>query len=44
MSLPEDFVSSLYLAPYTSKKRSVTMMICDEAKSKRVRRRCERSD
>ncbi len=25
MSLPEDFESSLYLAPYTSKKRGVTM-------------------
>ncbi len=26
MSLPEDFESSLYLAPYTSNKRSVTMI------------------
>ncbi len=26
MSLLKDFKSSLYLAPYTSKKRSVTMM------------------
>ncbi len=26
MSVPEDFKSSLYLAPYTSKKRGVIMM------------------
>ncbi len=44
MSLAGDFISSLYLAPYTSKKRSITMMKSDEAKMKCVRRRCGRID
>ncbi len=36
MVLPGDFVSSLYLTPYTSKKRSVTMVKCDEIQLKCV--------
>ncbi len=34
MSLPGDFVSSLYLVPYTSKKWSMIIVKCDEAKLK----------
>ncbi len=44
MSLLGDFVSSLYLALYTSKKWSVTIIKCDETKSKSVKRRCGRID
>ncbi len=44
MSLPGDFISSLYLAPYTLKKGSMTMMECNKAKSKRLKRRCGRID
>ncbi len=44
MSLPGDLVSSLYLIPYTSKKWSITMMKCDEAESKYIRKRYGRID